>query len=120
MVNIYNSGAVPSYKSPRRLLALAELNKIMAKSRDPEELRHYWEGWRDAVGGRGMGTLFDQHVELANQAARIAGFADAAEMDREEYEEDEGTDFAKELETAWREIRHEVVLRQKHFEKGTI
>ena len=45
----------------------------MARSRDPEELRYYWEQWRRATGER-MGDQYRQYIDLYNEAATLNGF----------------------------------------------
>ena len=50
-----------------------EVSEVMARSRDPEELRYYWEQWRRATGER-MGDQYRQYIDLYNEAATLNGF----------------------------------------------
>ena len=110
MVHLYGSGGVPGFRPDkergrRKILPLSpDLERIMATSRDPEELAHYWEGWRDRTG-RKLGPLFQEYVSLMNEAARRNGFVDAAEMAAAQYDDGEEDDFAQEMENAWEGIR---------------
>ena len=58
--------------TPYVLPSLADLVRVMATSRDPEELRYAWRAWRDAAG-RPLRQQFAQYVRLSNEAARING-----------------------------------------------
>lgn len=46
----------------------SDLSQIMAKSRDWNELKWAWDGWRNA-SGRNMPDLYEELVSLQNQAA---------------------------------------------------
>ena len=50
-----------------------EVSKIMSKSRDPEELQHYWEQWREQTGKK-MVDQYKQYIDLYNEAAELNGF----------------------------------------------
>lgn len=54
------------------LCFLSDLQKIMAESRDYDELLFAWKGWRDAAG-KVLRSDYERYVELANQAARLNG-----------------------------------------------
>lgn len=49
-----------------------DLNKIMAESRDYDELLFAWQGWRNA-SGREIRDSYKRYVELANFAAKSNG-----------------------------------------------
>lgn len=49
-----------------------DLQDIMAKSRDYDELLSVWKGWRDAVGPE-IGQLYPEWVALKNHAAQNGG-----------------------------------------------
>lgn len=49
-----------------------DLQKIMAESRDYDELLFAWKGWRDSAGTVLRGD-FERYVELANKAATLNG-----------------------------------------------
>jgi hypothetical protein len=48
----------------------AELSVVMGRSRDWDELQHSWIEWRRLTGPK-MRDLFEQVVELSNQAAQL-------------------------------------------------
>ncbi|XP_046422645.1 angiotensin-converting enzyme-like isoform X2 [Neodiprion virginianus] len=64
-----------------------DINKIMAQSKDYKELSYYWRAWHEAVGPP-LKNKYMRYVRLANQAARLNGFADAGDQMREDYEDD--------------------------------
>jgi len=54
------------------LLFNADVKRIMAKSRDWEELVWAWREWR-RVTGRRMKSNYSEFVDLHNKAARLNG-----------------------------------------------
>ncbi|XP_048507095.1 angiotensin-converting enzyme-like isoform X3 [Athalia rosae] len=64
-----------------------DINKIMAQSKDYKELSYYWRAWHEAIGPP-LKNKYMRYVQLANQAARLNGFADAGDQMREDYEDD--------------------------------
>ena len=80
---------------PQSCKDLEELSKIMAESRDPQQLLDAWTGWHAIA--RPMRPDFARYVELANQGARELGFQDNGAMWRSKY--DMAPDaFARELD----------------------
>lgn len=59
-----------------------ELIKIMAESRDPDELLWAWHGWRNAAG-RPVRNNFKTYMELLNIGAKQNGYANFGEFLRE-------------------------------------
>lgn len=49
-----------------------DLQKIMAESRDYDELLFAWKGWRDSAG-KVIRDDYKRYVELANKAATLNG-----------------------------------------------
>ena len=103
---------------------LEDLTKIMADSRDPEQLQDAWTGWH-AIS-RPMRKDFARYVELANKGARELGFQDNGAMWRSKYDMPPD-DFAKELDRLWEQVRplyvslHAYVrnrLREKYGDAG--
>ncbi|KAF7993377.1 hypothetical protein HCN44_007880 [Aphidius gifuensis] len=47
-----------------------DVSKIMAQSRDYDELLHYWRAWQEAIGPP-LKNKYIRYVQLANQAARL-------------------------------------------------
>ncbi|XP_033103605.1 angiotensin-converting enzyme-like [Anneissia japonica] len=91
----YGSGEV--CKTDGECLPLEpDLEEIMAKSQDWDERVWAWQGWRDAVG-RANRPLYIDYVDLKNEAARIAGYADTGDQWRAHYESDTIVQDAKQL-----------------------
>jgi len=81
---------------------LEELSKILAESRDPQQLKEAWTGWH-AIG-RPIRKDFVRYVELANKGARQLGFEDNGAMWRSKY--DMAPDaFARELDRLWEQVK---------------
>lgn len=51
---------------------VSDLQKIMAESRDYNELLFAWKGWRDSAG-KVLRKDYKRYVELANKAATLNG-----------------------------------------------
>jgi peptidyl-dipeptidase A len=81
---------------------LEQLSKILAESRDPNELKDVWIGWH-AIS-RPIRKDFVRYVELANKGARQLGFKDNGAMWRSKYDM-EADDFAKELDRLWEQVK---------------
>lgn len=52
----------------------SDLQRIVAESRDYDELLFAWKGWRDAAG-KVLRQDYKRYVELANKAATLNGMA---------------------------------------------
>lgn len=50
--------------------AVSELTLLLAKSRDPEELKHIWVEFRKNAGDK-VRKSFTEYVELLNEAAKL-------------------------------------------------
>jgi len=86
----------------RPCLTLNDLEKTMAESRDPEELRRAWGGWhRVSPPYRDRYTRF---VALANQGARELGYADTGALWRSAYDMPPDA-FAAETERLWQQLK---------------
>ena len=83
-------------------LPLDELAKIMAGSRDPDELLAAWVGWH-AVGGP-MRDRYRRFVEISNAGARSLGFADNGERWRAGYDLP-AADLLVEVDRLWHDVR---------------
>lgn len=53
-----------------------DLQRIMAESRDYDELLSAWKGWRDSAG-KVLRQDYKKYVELANKAATLNGVSSA-------------------------------------------
>ncbi|UYV61313.1 hypothetical protein LAZ67_1004324 [Cordylochernes scorpioides] len=78
-----------------------DLTRIFASSRNPEDLKKYWVGWRDATGKK-IRSQYIKFVELSNEAARANGFNDRDELWREPYE---SLTFEDDMAEQWEILR---------------
>lgn len=88
--------------SPDKCLDLEDLSKIMANSRDPNELLDAWRGWH--LISKPIRAPFARYVSLANTGARELGFADNGAMWREQYDMPADA-FAAEMDRLWEQVR---------------
>lgn len=72
MLAVYNTAEICAYNEPFKcgLHLQPELQFIMSHSRDWDELQHVWTEWRRNTGRR-IRDLYEQLVDLTNQAARL-------------------------------------------------
>ena len=82
-------------------LALGELEDIMARSRNADELLEAWTGWRTVSPP--MKDLYARQVELANEGASELGFEDLGTMWRSGYDMDPAA-FPGELDKLWEQV----------------
>jgi peptidyl-dipeptidase A len=85
-----------------KCLDIEDITRVMANSRDPNQLRDAWVGWH-AIS-RPMRPDFVRYVELANKGARELGFKDDGAMWRSKYDMPP-QEFAQELERLWEQVR---------------
>ncbi len=65
-------------------LYISDVEKILASSRDPEEMKDVWAGWH-AVGAP-MRQRYEKFMALQNKGARELGFRDMGAMWRSNYD----------------------------------
>jgi peptidyl-dipeptidase A len=85
-----------------KCLSLGQMERILAESRDPEELLRVWRGWH-AISPP-MQKRYERLVELGNKGARELGFADVGAMWRSSYDMPPEA-FSAELERLWQQVR---------------
>jgi len=90
-------------------LDLTALTRLMADSRDYDELAAAWTGWR--LAARPMRDDYRRFVELANEGARDLGFRDLGEMWRSKYDMPPDR-FAADIERLWSDV--EPLYRDLH------
>ncbi|MCX4029340.1 M2 family metallopeptidase [Spartinivicinus marinus] len=88
--------------SEDKCLDLTAMSKIMATSRDADELLDIWQGWRQVSPP--MRPLYEREVELANKGAQELGFANLSQMWRSKYDMP-AEDFPKELDRLWGQVK---------------
>jgi peptidyl-dipeptidase A len=86
----------------REPLSLDDLSRILAHSRDPDELLDAWTGWH-AVG-RAMREPYRRFVEISNDGAAALGFADNGERWRSGYDMSPRA-FEADVERIWTQVR---------------
>jgi peptidyl-dipeptidase A len=82
--------------------SLPDLEKVMAESRDPDELLDAWCGWHDV--GKSMRPRYERFCTLANQGARELGFADMGALWRSNYDMPPDA-FAAEMQRLWTQVK---------------
>lgn len=106
MTNIYSGGKLCTkneYTNKTRCFELdPDLNDLMAKSRDYDELLWGWKSWRDKVGPP-MRPLYEKLVVLLNSGAREHEWGDYGNFQRSEYEM--GNDFQTAIKRLWNEVK---------------
>ena len=81
---------------------LEDLGRILAGTRDPNELLDAWRGWHAIA--LPIRKPYERYVALANRGARELGFADDGAMWRSKY--DMAPDaFAAEMDRLWLQVR---------------
>ena len=85
-----------------KCLDVTAVGKLMATSRDPEELKRAWVGWH-AIGAP-MRQRYARMVELGDKGSRALGFDDAGALWRSNYDMPPDA-FAKELDRLWEQLR---------------
>ena len=85
-----------------KCLDVTAIEKLMATSRDPEELKKAWIGWH-AVGAP-MRQRYARMVDLGDKGSRELGFQDAGALWRSNYDMPPDA-FAKELDRLWEQLR---------------
>ncbi|WP_437538768.1 M2 family metallopeptidase [Sorangium sp. So ce726] len=83
-------------------LDLEELSRILAKSRDPEELKRAWVGWHTVSAP--MRGDFTRLVQLANEGARELRFKDTGDAWRSKFEMRPGV-LSREVDRLWGQVK---------------
>src|ERR1700737_605289 len=98
----YGRGKWCSEGEQGKCVDVTAVGKLMAESRDPEELKRAWIGWH-AVGAP-MRQRYARMVELGDKGSRELGFADAGALWRSNYDMPPDA-FTKELDRLWEQLR---------------
>ncbi|XP_068242902.1 angiotensin-converting enzyme-like [Palaemon carinicauda] len=124
MQTIYSTAKICDYKNDKKcdLTLEPDLTRILRSSRNYFELQHIWTQWR-YKSGKKMRDHYKNFVRLANEAAKLNGFANMGDLWLYPYESDT---FRKDLEDLWKQLMplyqqlHAYVrrkLREKYGEK---
>jgi peptidyl-dipeptidase A len=84
-----------------RTLPIGEIEKVMATSRDPEELKEVWTGW-SAVGAP-MRERYQRFIALQNKGAQNLGYKDMGAFWRAGYDMPPDQ-FSAEVERLWKQV----------------
>jgi len=85
-----------------KCLNMDQLEKVMASSRDPEELKRAWIGWHAIAPP--MRERYERMVVLGNKGARELGFGDMGAQWRSNYDMPPEK-FAAEIDRLWEQVR---------------
>ncbi len=102
MKSRYGKGKYCSDRRGGECLDLPTMGRIMAESRDADELLDLWVGWRKVSPP--MRAEYQRFVELANAGARELGFSDLGDLWRSDYDMPADA-FAAELDRLWEQVR---------------
>ncbi|ALV08954.1 M2 family metallopeptidase [Roseateles depolymerans] len=83
-------------------LALDDLEKIMAESRDPAQLEDAWVGWH--AQSRAYKQDYVDYVALSNKGSRAMGFADTGALWRSGYDMTPDA-FSADMARVWQQVR---------------
>ena len=83
-------------------LDVTAVGKLMATSRDPQELKRAWLGWH-AVGAP-MRQRYARMVELGDEGSRQLGYPDVGALWRSNYDMPPDQ-FAREMDRLWEQLR---------------
>jgi peptidyl-dipeptidase A len=83
-------------------LDVTAIERLMATSRNPEELKSAWIGWH-AVGAP-MHQRYARMVALGNEGSRTLGYKDVGALWRSNYDMPPDQ-FAKEMDRLWEQLR---------------
>ena len=100
--SMYAKGKYCPENGGGKCLVLGDLVRTLATSRDPDELRETWVGWRTIAPP--MREKYREFVRIGNQGARELGFADLGALWRSKYDMP-ADDFTKELDRLWEQVR---------------
>jgi len=98
---IYGKGKWCGPDGKRECKDLEQLTSLMAKSRSYDDLLDAWTGWRTI--SRPMRPLYARRVELLNEGAREAGFANEGDRWRTGYDMPPEA-FEKQTERLWSQV----------------
>ena len=96
----YGAGSYCNEKGECR--ELQELEAVLAKSRDYDELLDVWKGWRTVSPA--YRETYQRFVELGNQGAKDSGFKDLADAWKSNYDMDTN-EFTTEARRLWDQVK---------------
>ena len=96
-------------KEAGQCLAISDVEKVLATSRDPEELKQVWTAWEEVgmskdSSGDNMRDRYTKFIALQNKGARELGYKDMGAMWRSNYDMTP-EQFSAEVERIWNQVR---------------
>jgi peptidyl-dipeptidase A len=92
----------PDPSKPDDCKTIDDVTRLLATSRNEQEIRAAWEGWH-AIGPS-MRADYTRFVQLSNKGAKELGFGDTGAMWRSKYDMPPDA-FTKELDRLWDQVR---------------
>ncbi len=83
-------------------MALGEMEKVLAKSRDEAKLKEMWLGWH--AQSPSYKQKYTEYVALSNKGAKQMGFVDTGAMWRAQYDMPPEA-FSAEMERLWQQVK---------------
>ncbi|WAC47471.1 M2 family metallopeptidase [Asticcacaulis sp. SL142] len=96
--SVYSTG---KFTYNAKTYTLNDASEVMARSRNPAELRAMFEGWRTVSPA--MKADYTKLIELSNEGAKGLGFTDAGAMWRSGYDMEPDA-FAAETDRLWAQV----------------
>ncbi|HEX8068592.1 MAG TPA: M2 family metallopeptidase [Pyrinomonadaceae bacterium] len=98
----YGKGKYCPNGAQAKCLSLPDIEKVMANSRDPEELKRMWLGWHAVAPA--YRADYARFVELADKGAHEMGYKDVGALWRAKYDMPPD-EFAAEMERLWLQVK---------------
>lgn len=98
MNSTYSTGKFDYKGKP---ITLNDAEDVLAKSRDPAELKTVWQGWHDTA--KGMKPDYVKFAALSNEGAQGLGFRDTGALWRSNYDMEPDA-FAAETDRLWSQV----------------
>jgi peptidyl-dipeptidase A len=98
----YGKGRYCPEGAEKKCLDINDMTRILATSRNPDELLRVWRGWHTISPP--MRKRYERLVELANKGAREMGFADLGAMWRSKYDMPPDQ-FPAEVDRLWQQLK---------------
>jgi peptidyl-dipeptidase A len=83
-------------------MALGEMEKVLASSRDEPKLKEMWLGWH--AQSPSYKQKYTEYIALSNKGAKQMGFADTGTMWRSQYDMPPEA-FSAEMERLWQQVK---------------
>ena len=99
---MYGKGKYCPGNDQTKCVGIEELDSLMAKTRDPQQLLAYWQGWHAIAPP--MRDKYARLVDLSDQGAREFGFKDTGDLWRSNYDMTPAQ-FSAELERTWTQLQ---------------